>query len=382
MDLTKCPADTMPADQPIAPISDVEVLSTILTGAWRCAPPALSAKLTEAHLSRTSLLFAYSGTAALAWNRVKRSHLCQTPQAELFKSANREIALTQLFQEEALHDAIDLLSAAGSLPLLFKGWAAARFFAVPELRPFGDVDVCVPAAVFPRIATSLRQLANLVSEAGPNGATFHIKNGQHISLTIDLHENLNRFHLAPLSDVFDRAQRVNTQKSEFLIPCQEDHLRLAAIHFLKDGGWRPLSLCDVAAMVEAASGDFDWDLCMGTDPRVAGWIAAAIGLAHRLLGADIDAVPPKYRLQTPPAWLQSTVLKEWRAPSAGRVRRPLFTWALRHPHMLWHELRARWPNPLVATMSLNRPIDNAPRLPRQLKCFGLSAARFALRAAR
>jgi hypothetical protein len=328
------------------------------------------------------MLFAYSGTAALAWNRVKGSHLCQTSHAELFKSENRENVLTQLLQEEALHEAIDLLSAAGSLPLLFKGWAAARFFAVPELRPFGDVDVCVPAAVFSRIATLLEKRADLVSEAGPDGLTFHIENGQHISLTIDLHENLERFHLAPLSDVFDRARKVNIQRSEFLIPCQEDHLRLAAIHFLKDGGWRPLSLCDVAAMVEAASADFDWDLCMGTDPRVAGWIAAAIGLAHRLLGADIDAVPPKYRSQTPPPWLHSTVLKEWRAPFASRVRRPPFNWVLRHPHRLWHELKARWPNPLIATMTLNQPIDDAPRLPRQLKCFGLSAAQFALRAAR
>ena len=226
----------MPADQPI---SDVEVLSTILRGAWRRAPPALSARLTEAHLSRTSLLFARSGTAALAWNRVKRSPLCQTPQAELFKSANREIALTRLLQEEALCEAIDLLSAAGSLPLLFKGWAAARFFAVPELRPFGDVDVCVPAAVFLRIATLLQHRAKLVSEVSPDGATFHIWNDQHISLAIDLHENLDRFHLAPLSDVFERAQKVNIQKSEFLIPCQEDHLRIAAIHFLKDAAGGP-----------------------------------------------------------------------------------------------------------------------------------------------
>jgi hypothetical protein len=373
------PHDTMPADQQI---SDVDVLSTILTGAWRRAPPALSSNLAQADLSRTSLLFAYSGTAALAWNRVKRSHLCQTPQAELFKSANREVALTQLLQEDALHDAIGLLSAAGSLPLLFKGWAAARFFAVPELRPFGDVDVCVPAADFPRIATLLQKRASLVSEMSPDGVTLDVRTGQHTSVTIDLHANLDRFHLAPLSDVFDRAQKVKIQKSDFLIPCREDHLRIAAIHFLKDGGWRPLSLCDVAAMVEAATGDFDWELCMGTDPCVAGWIAAAIALAHRLLGADIDAVPPKYRLHTPPAWLHSTVLKEWRAPFASRVMRPLFTWVLRHPHTLWHELKARWPNPLFATMSLNQPIDDAPRLPRQLKCFGLRAARFALQAAR
>jgi Uncharacterised nucleotidyltransferase len=369
----------MPADQPI---SDVEVFSTILTGAWRRTPPVLSAKLTQAHLSRTSSLFSYSGTTGLAWNRVKRSHLRRTPQGNLFKSANREIALTQLLQEDALHDAIEVLSSAGSLPLLFKGWAAARFFAVPELRPFGDVDVCVPAVVLPKIAILLQQRANSVSDVSPAGVTFHITNSQHFSLTIDLHKNLDRFHLAPVSDVFDRAQKIKIQKSEFLIPCHEDHLRIAAMHFLNDGGWRPLSLCDVAAMVEAAPVDFDWDLCMGADPRVAGWIAAAIALAHHLLGADIHAVPAKYRLQTPPAWLHSTVLKEWRAPFASRVRRPPFAWVVRHPHTLWHELKARWPNPLVATMSLNQPIDDAPPLRRQLKCFGLRAARFALRAAR
>ena len=172
--LTKFLGKAVPADQQI---SDVDILSTVLTGAWRRAPLALSPNLSQADMSRTSLPFAYSGTATLAWNRVKRSHLRQTPQAELFKVASRELALTQLLQEEALGDPIGLVPATGSFPLLFKGWAAAQFFAIRELRPFGDVDICVPTAAFPKVATLLKKHANSVSEVGPDGVTFHIRKG-------------------------------------------------------------------------------------------------------------------------------------------------------------------------------------------------------------
>jgi hypothetical protein len=104
-----------------------------------------------------------------------------------------------------------------------------------------------------------------------------------------------------------------------------------AIHFLKDGGWRPISLCDVAAMVEAATEDFDWDLCMGDEPIVAGWIGAAIGLTHEILDANVDAVPERYLVSKLPEWLFATVAREWEAPFVSRVRRPPLSRVFRRP---------------------------------------------------
>jgi hypothetical protein len=54
--------------------------------------------------------------------------------------------------------------------------------------------------------------------------------------------------------------------------------------------------------------------CFGRNKRRADWIACVIGLANRLLGAELRDVPVEYRANSLPRWLISSVLKQWSTP--------------------------------------------------------------------
>jgi hypothetical protein len=94
-----------------------------------------------------------------------------------------------------------------------------------------------------------------------------------------------------------------------------------------------------------------------------------IGLAQRLLGADISSLPVLARWPAP-AWLCQNVLKQWATPFA--VNQPPMSHPvpmsnlLRHPLGLPEGLRQRWPNPIIATISVNGKFNNLPRLPYQM----------------
>jgi hypothetical protein len=149
-----------------------------------------------------------------------------------------------------------------------------------------------------------------------------------------------------------------------------DELRLLCLHFLHHGGWRPLWLCDVAAAVEARPIDFSWDLCLGSDPTTANWVACTVALARDLLGAELGDVPPQLRARNPPRWLTSAVLTSWEKPDPWEhpplsYGRPLADYGP-HPMKLVTALRKRWPDPITATVSLRRPFNAWPRLPFQI----------------
>ena len=91
--------------------------------------------------------------------------------------------------------------------------------------------------------------------------------------------------------MFARSESIELGGTSIRVPSAEDHLRLVAIHFLSHGAWRPVWLCDIAAMLEDLPQDFDWDRCLGNEPRIARWVTSVIELAHRLLGACVDRVP-------------------------------------------------------------------------------------------
>jgi hypothetical protein len=80
-------------------------------------------------------------------------------------------------------------------------------------------------------------------------------------------------------------------------------------------------------------------------------------LAHKILGA---LIPDKYmtaEAQTVAPWLIESVLKQWNTPCA-RSQPPLSHMApiadyLRHPRGFFPDLVRRWPNPILATISVN-----------------------------
>jgi hypothetical protein len=72
----------------------------------------------------------------------------------------------------------------------------------------------------------------------------------------------------------------------------------------------------------------------------------------------------------PPAWLVDNVLQQWANPFALNqtpMSHPVpMTYLLRHPAGLLEGLRKRWPNEIIATVSVNGRFNNFPRLPYQM----------------
>jgi hypothetical protein len=185
----------------------------------------------------------------------------------------------------------------------------------------------------------------------------------------------------------------------------EDHLRILCMHLLRSGARRPPWLCDVALLVEAVqtpggsptvrkglamvqTPDFDWDVCLGSDPVPANWVAVAIKLAHELLGANIGKPEAgrqraegrrqtsasgvlKVQSQELPRWLAPGVLQQWgrsKVQSPVSLNRPwtldLGLWT--NPYGPWTNLFRRWDNPIRATAALGRRFNNWPRLPYRI----------------
>jgi hypothetical protein len=126
-------------------------------------------------------------------------------------------------------------------------------------------------------------------------------------------------------------------------------------------------LCDIAVLLETRTDDFDWDRCLAGSGRHAQWIACVIGLAHQLLGANIERTPMTDRAKNLPRWMVPAVLKEWGIPYLFPGQVGVY---LRNPIRMWRgllsELPRHWPNPIEATASIGGPFNDAPRFPFQL----------------
>jgi hypothetical protein len=293
--------------------------------------------------------------AALAWRRLRGSDAARGVAAAELQQAYRLQALRAVLHEKAVSRSFTLLHARGVEPILGKGWAAARLYPEPGLRPYGDVDLYVRAD-----AHAAARAVALSPDAGP----------------IDLHAGLAELDDRAFDDVAARAEQAMADGCAVRLFAPEDHLRLLALHALRHGVLRPLWLCDIAALVEGRPAAFDWDRFRRGDARRTRWAAAAIGLAHALLGARLDGVPHDARLDPLPAWMVPAVLAEWGAlrPAQG-ARRPMSD-VVRHPRQLVRALRTRWPNPIEATVGVGGSFGSCPRLPYQVAECARRSARF------
>ncbi len=200
--------------------------------------------------------------------------------------------------------------------------------------------------------------------------------GPGAPLTIDLHDGLPGWYDLTTEDLFAQAEpREVAPGSVFLTPSLAHHLRLVSLHMFKHGAWRPLWLCDVAALAEAAGPEFDTAACFGSGTFTRDWTQSALAAARDLLGADVSAVLPG-NVQAPP-WVLAAILSAWRRPSPWRGELP-FGAALKDPKA-W--LEARWPDPIEAVFKSGAlPWPARPRLTQTkhfLKLLGPAMAHFA-----
>jgi hypothetical protein len=358
------------------------LIATLLAGS--CRGSSAAPNLSAAELAQIAPLLMRSGAGATAWWQIRETDLAESDAGAGLRQVYRLDRLRAALHVQKIKRFISLFRDAGIEPVLIKGWAVARAYPERGLRHYRDVDLCV--------APDRYQAANELLESLGDERVY-----------VDLHDGLRKFDTPRKSDgrqqafrvqalacrlglikdptkvgtlntcswneIFQRSQLVQLDDVEVRVLSAADHLRVLCLHWLRDGAWRPSGLCDIAIALESRPADFDWQSCLGADSKQADWIACALGLAQHLLGARIDDTPVAARASNLPRWLLPAVMRQWdRCLGSDDVQMilPELFKNLFRPAALWRELYPRWDRPLLATVSVNGPFNNLPRLPYQL----------------
>lgn len=332
-------------------------VATALAGAWRQSPPPWSVSPIE--LDEITPLLLRGGAGPLVWWRIRNSELGSSPSALLLQQAYRFHSLGSAVREQDLQRTVTRIRSCGVELLLAKGWAVARLYSEPGLRPYGDLDLYVPSE---HHASALASLTSWEQRAGP----------------VDLHRGFRDLEDRSVEDLYGHSRTVNLEGTEVRLLGPEDHLRLLCLHLLRHGASRPVWLCDIGAALESRPADFDWKYLFSGDPRRSQYVAGTLALAQRLLGARVDDTPVPQRVRGLPAWLVPAVLHEW---GKGFRQRERIGSHPGHAAGLLEELRRHWPNPIEATARTGAPFNDLPRLPFQIANVLTRTARFARRRA-
>jgi hypothetical protein len=272
-------------------------LSRLLTGAWRSergSPP------TSAAATRLLPLLLEAGAAGLVWRQLGSANAgaCSAPARPL-RQAHRRYILECGTLEDHLEEVLARLRSVGLDPIHIKGWSTARLYPEAGLRPYSDIDLCLPPALLKKAMSVLDQ------ETGLRGV-------------VDLHEGVPDLPDRTWDEVYRRSRLVRPHHSDVRILGAEDHLRLTCFHLLRHGGWCPLWLCDVAVLLESMPAEFDWDYCLHGSKARKNWLLAVIGLAIRLLDARVADRAIREQASRLPDWLVPNVLRSWGSAAAMR----------------------------------------------------------------
>lgn len=323
-------------------------MADTLRHSWRDSDRGTSVPLVRLHATAvpdlspidfdvvTPLLYD-SGAAGLGWWRIRDTNLSETQSGDLLHQAFRLLTLQARIHEKQIQRIFRALRGNNIEPILIKGWSVARRYPQIGLRPFGDIDLLI------------RPHQRL--QAAWIGGSEQLRD-----CAIDFHPGAFELSDRPVEELFARSRLVQCGDEQVRVLSDEDQFALSAVHFLKHAAWRPLWLCDVALFLESISAEFDWDLCLGTDARRINWILSTVGLARDLLDASIHDERIN-RLAVSPEWLVEAVLRNWEKPFATKHEphnhaAPILTY-LRRPRGFLKDLRRRWPNPILATISVN-----------------------------
>ena len=333
------------------------LVADIIRGSWRRSPAGL--ECSESTLAELVPVLAGSMSGALAWWRVRNTpHLSASAPGLELQETYRFHSIRTALREHTIKQVLTVLSGEGVESILVKGWAVARLYPEPGLRPYGDIDLVVRPEQYSSSVAATRVL----------GGEYYV----------DVHDGVGHLDDHSFDDLVERSTIAKLDDVDVRVLSAEDQLRVLSRHLWHHNAFRPLWLCDIAAAVESRAGDFDWDRCLGRNSRRADWVASAIGLAHELLGADVTDTPADRRAKRPPSWLVPCVLKEWETPystsQAPVTHRAPMAKYLRDPRGLLKDLGRRWPKPIEATVYMGGPFNELPRWPFQVgECISRTA---------
>ena len=329
-------------------------VATVLTEAWRHEPSP--ANLSAVELAAITPFLLKTGSGGLAWWRIQHTEVGTSSAGLKLKHAYISQVLEEELQEREILQAFEVLRSAGIEPLLAKGWAITRLYPGPGLRSYTDIDLCVRAQ---HRSMAKDTLSDLVAQG----------------CWLDLHTEFRPLDRT-VEELYLHSQQVSLGEAEIRVLGPEDQLRLSCLHMLYHGVFRPVWLCDLGMVLESLPSDFDWDYFLHGRHRNSDGVLCALGLAHRLLGANLPQdAPLALREAHLPGWLIPSVLEQW-----GKMEHYMYSlpmaFHLRHPKGLFQALRLRWPNSIQATTRVGGPFNELPRLPFQIAEVFLRTGRF------
>jgi hypothetical protein len=296
--------------------------------------------------------------AGLAWWNVRQSRDGHARCAHQLWLAYQRDSIRATMHARSIRMIVQRLRAAGIEPVLIKGWALARQYPDPGLRPYADIDLVVPPG--------LRARADVVVHWGSSAscidrpdvldaATWAASDWDGDGPRGDLTDH-------PWEAVLERSCLVPLEDLNVRVLGAEDHLRLVAVHAVRHRFVRPVWLCDIGLLMETLPRDFDWTYCLAGRRSNTERLLRSLGLAHHLLGAYLLDCPPQ--AVDVPAWLIASVLRQWGSPLETGPG-PSIVSALLHPRTLPGDLYRRWPNPLESTLRFGLPLMGDTRWPVQ-----------------
>jgi hypothetical protein len=332
--------------------SPAQLITAALAGSWRTSPTAFP--LSRVELATITPLVIQGASGALIWRRIRETALAQSESGEALHTLYRLHHLEARVHAHKIKIILAHLSRAGIESVMMKGWSVARLYPEPGLRHYCDLDLCVAPNQYRPALKALKSFGPLASY-------------------VDLHRALGRHDKLSWDDLLARSELVKLDEGlddiKVRVLGAEDHLRLLCVHWLRHGAWGPLGLCDIAAALEARPAKFDWKRSLGPDKKRADWMACTLGLAHQLLGAEVDGTPVAERARHLPGWLVPAVLEQWQTcinPNYRDMALAEIPTFLATPGKLLSELAARWRHPIRATVEVGGSFNEWPRWPYQL----------------
>ena len=258
-------------------------------------------------------------------------------------------------QEERIVSVFRKFKSHGIEPILFKGWAAARYYPEMTQRRLGDVDIAISEDAY----QEAKQLA---------------QSSQLSSILIDVHSEFRQLDTVSWSDILENSEVVELGGISVRVPSREDHLRILATHWLTDGGRFKEKLWDIHYAVEGRPSTFDWRQCLEiVEPNRRAWVVCAISIAHRYLGTKVDDLPFASEVDDLPSWVARCVEREWKRPDPLE---PLLT-SLHDKRLMLRQVARRLPpNPIRATIEADGDIYGSRRWLYQAAVLGRRARPF------
>ena len=265
---------------------------------------------------------------------------------ERLHDAYRWNALSARRQELNIAAVARAFGASSLHSILGKGFAVARHYPGPGLRPYGDIDVYIPAE-------DKDAAMSVLAARAPDAA-------------VDLHAGYAELDDRDSGEIRRRTISVTLEGEAIRLFGFEDHLRLLCLHAARHGALRAMWLCDIGLMLESLPQSFDLAYFSAGDPQRTNVAFRVLGLAHTLLGARLDLLPVASTLLLPPSWMEDAVLAEWgRGRTSHGARRPWRSEMFR-PWRWPGAVLQRWPNAFEAAYDTRTPLEKGGSVSVQL----------------